>query len=104
MAGGFVAGGLSERAHLYEHRITAYFIFACIVAALGGSLFGYDLGVSGRSLIHFLVNVKLDQPIFFYLSIFHLINISKFIRLIGSQIFFVKILEVFCTYVTKNVS
>ena len=43
MAGGFGAGGISERAHLYEHRITAYFIFACIVAALGGSLFGYEL-------------------------------------------------------------
>ncbi|KAF4378836.1 hypothetical protein G4B88_008306 [Cannabis sativa] len=47
MAGGFVGGGVSERAHLYEYRITGYFIFACIVAALGGSLFGYDLGVSG---------------------------------------------------------
>ncbi|KAH7511961.1 sugar transport protein 14 [Ziziphus jujuba] len=47
MAGGGFASGPSERAHLYEYRITAYFIFACIVAALGGSLFGYDLGVSG---------------------------------------------------------
>jgi len=36
-----------KRAHLYEYKITGYFIFACIVAALGGSLFGYDLGVSG---------------------------------------------------------
>ncbi|PQQ13057.1 sugar transport protein 14 [Prunus yedoensis var. nudiflora] len=48
MAGGFGGDGvLSERAHQYEYRITGYFIFACIVAALGGSLFGYDLGVSG---------------------------------------------------------
>ncbi|CAK9172734.1 unnamed protein product [Ilex paraguariensis] len=44
--GGFVEDG-GARAHLYEYRITGYFIFACIVAALGGSLFGYDLGVSG---------------------------------------------------------
>ncbi|KAH7851666.1 hypothetical protein Vadar_015111 [Vaccinium darrowii] len=36
-----------KRAHLYEYKITGYFIFACIVAALGGSLFGYDVGVSG---------------------------------------------------------
>lgn len=36
-----------KRAHLYEYKITGYFIFACVVAALGGSLFGYDLGVSG---------------------------------------------------------
>ncbi|KAG8376050.1 hypothetical protein BUALT_Bualt09G0023300 [Buddleja alternifolia] len=48
MAGGGIVdpkGG--ARAHLYEYRITPYFIFACIVGSLGGSLFGYDLGVSG---------------------------------------------------------
>ncbi|WCJ23819.1 Sugar transport protein 14 [Euphorbia peplus] len=45
--GGFTDGGPLKRAHLYEYKITAYFVFACIVAALGGSLFGYDLGVSG---------------------------------------------------------
>lgn len=45
--GGFAEAGQLKRAHLYEYRITGYFIFACIVAALGGSLFGYDLGVSG---------------------------------------------------------
>ncbi|KAI4377764.1 hypothetical protein MLD38_015342 [Melastoma candidum] len=48
MAGGaFADGGNLKRAHLYEYRITSYFIVACVVAALGGSLFGYDLGVSG---------------------------------------------------------
>lgn len=45
--GGFVEEGPLKRAHLYEYKITGYFVFACIVAALGGSLFGYDLGVSG---------------------------------------------------------
>ncbi|KAK4765362.1 hypothetical protein SAY86_026452 [Trapa natans] len=45
--GGFVEAGQLKRAHLYEYKITRYFIFSCIVAALGGSLFGYDLGVSG---------------------------------------------------------
>ncbi|KAK2979561.1 hypothetical protein RJ640_027425 [Escallonia rubra] len=44
--GGFVEKG-GARAEFYEHKITGYFIFACVVAALGGSLFGYDLGVSG---------------------------------------------------------
>ncbi|CAL5438317.1 unnamed protein product [Camellia sinensis] len=48
MAGAVIGdAGAGKRAHLYEYKITAYFIFACIVAALGGSLFGYDLGVSG---------------------------------------------------------
>ncbi|KAI3421734.1 MFS domain-containing protein, partial [Psidium guajava] len=45
--GGVVEAGQLKRAHLYEYRITGYFVSACIVAALGGSLFGYDLGVSG---------------------------------------------------------
>ncbi|XP_027343214.1 sugar transport protein 14-like [Abrus precatorius] len=45
--GGFVDAGSLKRAHLYEYKITWYFIFSCIVGALGGSLFGYDLGVSG---------------------------------------------------------
>ncbi|KAG9148872.1 hypothetical protein Leryth_020833 [Lithospermum erythrorhizon] len=48
MAGGVVVDlGKGGRSHLYEYKITWYFIFACIVAASGGSLFGYDLGVSG---------------------------------------------------------
>ncbi|KAE9607562.1 hypothetical protein Lal_00026819 [Lupinus albus] len=48
MAGGVLAdAGSLKRAHLYEYKITNYFIFSCIVGALGGSLFGYDLGVSG---------------------------------------------------------
>ncbi|CAN1193092.1 Sugar transport protein 14 [Linum perenne] len=49
MAGGGLgeSGEKVKRAHLYEHKITAYFIFTCIIGALGGSLFGYDLGISG---------------------------------------------------------
>jgi len=48
MAGGIVEGGeRGKRAHLYNHKFTIYFAFTCIVGALGGSLFGYDLGVSG---------------------------------------------------------
>ncbi|CAL1403663.1 unnamed protein product [Linum trigynum] len=49
MAGGGPAAdnGVLKRAHLYEYNITGYFIFACVVGAIGGSLFGVDLGVSG---------------------------------------------------------
>ncbi|KAK4415559.1 Sugar transport protein 14 [Sesamum alatum] len=47
MGGGVVESKGGARAHLYEYRITPYFIFACIVGSMGGSLFGYDLGVSG---------------------------------------------------------
>ncbi|KAK4479135.1 hypothetical protein RD792_014646 [Penstemon davidsonii] len=45
--GGIVDPNSGARAHLYEYKITSYFIFSCIVGSLGGALFGYDLGVSG---------------------------------------------------------
>ncbi|XP_068637575.1 sugar transport protein 14-like isoform X1 [Aristolochia californica] len=47
MAGGFVGSDKGKRAAQYEGRITRYFVLTVIVASLGGSLFGYDLGVSG---------------------------------------------------------
>ncbi|EFJ17412.1 hypothetical protein SELMODRAFT_271496 [Selaginella moellendorffii] len=39
--------GADERASNYEARITIYVVLACIVAASGGLLFGYDIGISG---------------------------------------------------------
>ncbi|XP_057767888.1 sugar carrier protein A [Salvia miltiorrhiza] len=49
MAGGSVgpAGVSKERAGEYKGRVTAYVVVACLVAAIGGSLFGYDIGISG---------------------------------------------------------
>ncbi|GMH27301.1 hypothetical protein Nepgr_029144 [Nepenthes gracilis] len=49
MAGGsFGAAGVAkERADQYQGRVTSYVIIACMVAAVGGSLFGYDIGISG---------------------------------------------------------
>lgn len=50
MAGGSVAvaaGVAKERAAQYQGRVTFYVIITCIVAAVGGSLFGYDIGISG---------------------------------------------------------
>jgi len=60
MAGGaFADGSTLKRAHLYEHKITGYLIFSCIIGALGGALFGYDLGVSGEfNLIVNLLIIK----------------------------------------------
>ncbi|XP_031106997.1 sugar carrier protein A-like [Ipomoea triloba] len=47
--GGSIAetGVNKERAKEYQGRVTPYVIIACLVAAVGGSLFGYDIGVSG---------------------------------------------------------
>ncbi|KAK7379978.1 hypothetical protein VNO78_32282 [Psophocarpus tetragonolobus] len=55
--GGFSDAGTLKRAHLYQYKITRFFIFSCVVGALGGSLFGYDLGVSGgvTSMDDFLI-------------------------------------------------
>lgn len=52
MAGGsFTSDGVTkERAQQYKGRVTPYVIIACIVAATGGSLFGYDVGISGSSI------------------------------------------------------
>ncbi|KAJ0532623.1 putative major facilitator, sugar transporter, major facilitator superfamily [Helianthus annuus] len=49
MAGGSFApaGVAKDRAEQYEGKVTAYVIIACIVAAVGGSIFGYDIGISG---------------------------------------------------------
>lgn len=53
MAGGGGGGGSmgvsKERAKEYQGKVTSYVIIACIVAATGGSLFGYDIGISGLS-------------------------------------------------------
>ncbi|XP_050937528.1 sugar carrier protein A isoform X2 [Cucumis melo] len=48
MAGGSFApaGVAKERAEQYKGRVTPYVVIACLVAAIGGSIFGYDIGIS----------------------------------------------------------
>lgn len=45
MAGGgvVVQGGIKN----YEGGVTSFVLVTCLVAAMGGLLFGYDLGISG---------------------------------------------------------
>ncbi|KAL5972994.1 hypothetical protein ACLOJK_039801 [Asimina triloba] len=47
MAGGVVvsAGGRAD----YPGKLTPYVIMTCIIAATGGLIFGYDIGISGKS-------------------------------------------------------
>ncbi|CAN8248091.1 unnamed protein product [Cochlearia groenlandica] len=49
MAGGSFgpAGVARERAEQYQGKVTGYVIIACLVAAIGGAIFGYDIGISG---------------------------------------------------------
>lgn len=46
MAGGgvIVHGGRSQN---YKGGVTTFVVCTCIVAATGGLIFGYDLGISG---------------------------------------------------------
>ncbi|XP_010268857.1 PREDICTED: sugar carrier protein C-like [Nelumbo nucifera] len=43
--GGFVAA--SEPGKTYPGKLTMYVVMACIIAASGGLIFGYDIGISG---------------------------------------------------------
>jgi hypothetical protein len=54
--GGVVVTDAGSRAAQYESKTTAAVVFICIIAASGGLLFGYDLGVTGgvASLDNFL--------------------------------------------------
>jgi hypothetical protein len=46
MAGGaFVAHGSGRK---YEGGVTCFVIITCLVAAMGGLIFGYDIGISGN--------------------------------------------------------
>ncbi|KAI4311276.1 hypothetical protein MLD38_036182 [Melastoma candidum] len=53
MAGGFA---VASEGGQFESRITPIVIISCIMAATGGLMFGYDVGVSGgvTSMPHFL--------------------------------------------------
>ncbi|KQJ87983.1 hexose carrier protein HEX6 [Brachypodium distachyon] len=47
MAVGFVAGGGEGQRHQYAGRVTAFVALSCLTAAVGGAIFGYDIGTAG---------------------------------------------------------
>ncbi|KAL0738468.1 hypothetical protein Bca4012_014678 [Brassica carinata] len=47
MGGGFFVADSGHGGEYEEGRVTAFVVVACIVAAMGGLLFGYDIGISG---------------------------------------------------------
>ena len=60
MAGGHFgpAGVAKERAEQYQGRVTISVVVACVVAAVGGSLFGYDIGISGTRFLIYIFFFK----------------------------------------------
>ncbi|EFJ29036.1 hypothetical protein SELMODRAFT_170916 [Selaginella moellendorffii] len=47
MAGGALLSSQGGRSDQYQGRTTIYVVLACVVAASGGLIFGYDIGISG---------------------------------------------------------
>jgi hypothetical protein len=41
----------------YNGKITPFFVLSCMIAATGGILFGYDLGISGPFFLKFEILV-----------------------------------------------
>lgn len=67
MAGGGVVHGpvgvAKERAQQYKGRVTPFVVMACLVAAVGGSIFGYDIGISGKPFLQilYIINHQLSS-------------------------------------------
>lgn len=60
MAGGGVVADSGGK-H-YEAHVTAFVIITCIVAATGGLMFGYDIGISGMFIDKNLLMVMTSSP------------------------------------------
>lgn len=55
--GGFTASNGNGRE--FEAKVTPIIIISCIMAATGGLMFGYDVGVSGKYMLSFIPIIKL---------------------------------------------
>ena len=64
MAGGVVVntGGAKD----YPGKLTMFVLFACIVAATGGLIFGYDIGISGTPCLPLLLFIFFFFSFFFF--------------------------------------
>lgn len=49
MAVGLATTPTPSTVRQYNGRITAFVVLSCMVAAMGGLIFGYDIGISGLS-------------------------------------------------------
>lgn len=46
--GGFVITGLPDIQTKFEGKVTFYLVVCALIAATGGLMFGYDIGISGN--------------------------------------------------------
>lgn len=66
MAGGGFATAPANGVE-FEAKSTPIVIISCIMAATGGLMFGYDVGVSGRNTICIYIYIYSFSRIFFFL-------------------------------------
>ena len=52
-------GVKSEGGEGYNGRMTSFVVLCCMIAATGGVIFGYDIGISGLSLFNFFIPLLL---------------------------------------------
>lgn len=60
-AGGFVVG---DGQKAYPGKLTPFVLFTCVVAAMGGLIFGYDIGISGKYLTIFRFYISTPKVIY----------------------------------------
>lgn len=51
MAGGIISSSDDSKKKEFEGNITSYVVICGIIAATGGLMFGYDIGISGMAFI-----------------------------------------------------
>ena len=64
MAGGVVVN--TRGAKDYPGKLTMFVLLACIVAATGGLIFGYDIGISGTPRLPLLLFIFFFSIFFFF--------------------------------------
>ncbi|CAH2038287.1 unnamed protein product [Thlaspi arvense] len=57
-AGGFVVG---DGQKAYPGKLTPFVLFTCVVAAMGGLIFGYDIGISGKYSLFLIFYISTPQ-------------------------------------------
>ena len=58
----------------YNAKMTLLVVLSCMVAATGGIIFGYDLGISGPFFLKFYIHHVYNIYIYIYIYIY--INLS----------------------------
>lgn len=80
-----MAGGLAVVANDgedYHGKLTCFVILACMMAAMGGVIFGYDIGISGLIFLYFLCYTK-QQGILFLIAFIFFVMYNQLICFIS---------------------